>query len=281
MMDIHALLQQLADQEAKAMSTEFMAPCLKGGSIRTRVQSLVLSFRPQPDDFEGWGIFRPVSLTQALLVEVADDIQIMEYLGYLTPMRWFLASLVQSSTWLAYPINESEAQHRWGQVQPSLIHLVSEGNRFEQIVARWDGCHWWFEALDRRADPLIAETLREQFKAFIHPETLKFKGLTPEMRTTYTLACQHHQALREQLQHQRDQQRLQQALQMGGGELQTFRDRDDFWQLEWRTLDGSLHTSAISKADLTVIGAGICLSGQDRDFDLQSLVGVIEQSERD
>lgn len=39
------------------------------------------------------------------------------------------------------------------------------------------------------------------------------------------------------------------------------------------------HTSAIAKADLTVVSSGICLSGRDRDFDLQSLVGVIEHQE--
>ena len=33
----------------------------------------------------------------------------------------------------------------------------------------------------------------------------------------------------------------------------------------------------VSKRDLTVISSGICLSDRDRDFDLQSLVGVIEK----
>ncbi|AUB41115.1 hypothetical protein COO91_07160 [Nostoc flagelliforme CCNUN1] len=66
---------------------------------------------------------------------------------------------------------------------------------------------------------------------------------------------------------------------MGGGELNQFHDRSDYWTVDWTTADGVRHTSAIAKADLTVVTSGICLSGRDRDFDLQSLVGVMEQQE--
>jgi hypothetical protein len=69
--------------------------------------------------------------------------------------------------------------------------------------------------------------------------------------------------------------RLRSALRFGGGDLLGFRDRGEFWLVEWLARDGQLHTSAIAKNDLTVISAGICLSGEDQKFDLQSLVGVV------
>ena len=55
--------------------------------------------------------------------------------------------------------------------------------------------------------------------------------------------------------------------------------KGDYWTVDWTTADGVRHSSAIAKADLTVVSSGICLSRRDRDFDLQSLVGVMEQQE--
>jgi hypothetical protein len=49
--------------------------------------------------------------------------------------------------------------------------------------------------------------------------------------------------------------------------------------VEWTTSEGLRHTSAVTKTDLTVVSSGICLSGRDRDFDLLSLVGVVEGSD--
>jgi hypothetical protein len=78
-----------------------------------------------------------------------------------------------------------------------------------------------------------------------------------------------------------DQERLRRALTLGGGELRTANDRGDYWLVEWTTASGARHTSAIAKGDLTVVSSGICLSGRDRDFDLSSLVGVIERRGED
>jgi len=95
--------------------------------------------------------------------------------------------------------------------------------------------------------------------------------------TVYDLVAHQTKEFEAKMQHKRDEKRLAAALRQGGGELREFRDRDDSWLIEWITADGSRHTSAISKNDLTVVSAGICLSGMDRDFDLQSLVGVVER----
>jgi hypothetical protein len=74
-----------------------------------------------------------------------------------------------------------------------------------------------------------------------------------------------------------DQRRLVGALRAGGGQLREAVDRGEFYLVEWETGDGVRRTSAVAKGDLTLLSSGICLAGRDRDFDLQSLVGVIDR----
>jgi hypothetical protein len=314
MADIRNLLNQIAAQESQLRDTQFLAPCMRGGRVRTSVANMIYTFTPQPQDFEGWGIFGPVDEKTAEVVEEPSLPQLAEYLKLLKPLRLRLAHLLQGQTWLAYPVNESDMQQRLGAAKPVPVHLVTEAAAFEPIIARFDGSAWWFDEIDRRAEPQPAELLREQLRQVAMPDTLRFAGMTPEMQVVYELALQQTDEYQLRLQHQReaqeqregqheqrqqrrpqrepertsqsgtrnrqaqrhDEQRLRDALQMGGGDLREFRDRGDFWQVEWTTRNGEYHTSAISKNDLTVISSGICLSGYDRNFDLQSLVGVIE-----
>lgn len=321
MADIHNLLNQIAAQEAQLRETQFLAPCVRGGRVRTSVANITYTFIAQPQDFEGWGIFQPVDEKTAQVVDEPSLPQLADYLKLLKSMRLRLAYVLQGQTWLAYPMNESDMQQRLGAAKPVPVHLVTEGSAFEPIIARFDGRAWWFDEIDRRAEPQPAELLREQLRQGTMPENVHFPGMTPEMHTVYEIALQQTEAYQLRLQHQREvrghrdrqreqrrqreqtapppaqewqyqqqtgrrgqhrhaaqhhERRLRDALRMGGGELSDFRDRGDFWQVEWTTRNGEHHTSAISKNDLTVISSGICLSGLDRDFDLQSLVGVIE-----
>ena len=281
MTDIRKLLEQMAAQEAAFRTTQFVAPCVRGGSVRARVAGLVQTFQPEPRDMAGWGVFRAKGDKTAVLVEEADLPLIDGYLKLLTPLRVRLVYALQGQTWLAYPVNEGDARQRLGQARPLPVHLVTEGAAFDVVMARGDGGAWWFAETDRRADPREVEQLRAALKQVIPPAELQFGGLTPEMRAAYGLAAQQAQEFAAQRQQSQDERRLTDALRTGGGALREFGDRGEFWQVEWTTRDGQRHTSAIDKRDLTVMSSGICLSGRDNDFDLQSLVGVIERRDTD
>lgn len=273
MPDIHKILSQLAALEAQLLDTQFLAPCVRGGKVQIRVGSMIYTFQPQPHNFEGWAIFKPVNEKIAAVVGEPSLPQLTEYLQLLVPVRLQLACVLQGQTWLAYPVNESDVKQRTGFAKPVPIHLVKGGSQFDSIVARWDGRSWWFEEIDRRADPLPSEELKAALKKLILPEEVRFKGMTPEMRTVYELAMQNVKDFDPKI---LDERRLQRALKMGGGELWDFCDRNDYWLVEWTSRNGERHSSAIAKNDLTVMSAGICLSGDDMKFDLQSLVGVVE-----
>ncbi|MCC5637967.1 hypothetical protein LC593_19425 [Nostoc sp. CHAB 5844] len=274
MTNIRKLINQIASAEAELFTTQFLAPCVKGGRVRTKVAGMVYTFTPKPGKFEGWGIFQPVDVKTATVVEEADLPQIAEYLQHFPQIRLRLAHQLQGRTWLAYPVNEVDMRQRLQVVKPIAVHLVTEGVVFEQIIARWNGQSCWFEDIDRRTDPMIVEILQSAVKQLTPVEELQFRGITPEIRTVYELATKRIEGFNQP---QQDEKRLRKALRMGGGELHQFHDRGDYWTVDWTTADGIRHSSAIAKTDLTVISSGICLSGYDRDFDLQSLVGVMEQ----
>jgi hypothetical protein len=276
MTNIFNLINQIANAETQLYNTQFIAPCVKGGRVRTRVAGMVYTFTPKPGKFEGWGIFQAVDEKTATVLEEADLPQIGEYLQHFPQIRLRLAHQLQRQTWLAYPVNEADVRQRLQVVKPIAIHLVTEGIAFDQIIARWNGQSCWFEEIDRRTDPIIVETLQTAIKQLIPADELQFKGMTPEIRTVYQLTTAR---IEDFNQPQQDEKRLKKALRMGGGELRQFHDRGDYWTVDWTTADGIRHSSAIAKTDLTVISSGICLSGGDRNFDLQSLVAVIEQQE--
>lgn len=325
MTDIRNLIQNMAAEEAAFARTRFVAPCVTGGRVRARVAGLVQTFTPRPADFEGWGVFEPQGRF-ARRVEEADLMQVDAYLKLFPTLRVRLARQLQGQTWLAFPASEADMAQRFGDARPVVVHLVTEGTPFEQATVCGGVGAFWFEAIDRRADPLPAEAMRDALRAITEPEALAFPGITPEMRTVYDLVAQQDAAFQEARRRREDErrrraeaaylrdtrrrgrmphyaadtaahrdvygyagaqpaapaaqgdtERLREALRVGGGELRQASDRGEYWLVEWTTRTGHRQTSAIAKGDLTVISSGICLSGRDRNFDLQSLVGVIER----
>src|SRR5215210_687219 len=110
---IKNLIKAMAQEEKQALNAEFLAPCVRGGRLRARVNKLIYTFKPLPEDFEGWGLFLPLNNQEAELLEEANLYQVAEYLKLLKPLRVRLAQRLRGQTWLAYPANESDAQQRF------------------------------------------------------------------------------------------------------------------------------------------------------------------------
>jgi hypothetical protein len=262
---VDELLNRLAAAEERFLGGEFLAPLPRAGRVvGVRVAGVVCRLRV-PDDFEGWGIFRPTGPATARLVRPATLAERRRYLELL-PQRRLILCQPLGPHWLALP------DHAQSRLVP--LRLVEDGQRFEAVEARFYGLQYWFEAADGRADPAAAAYLREAFRLRTAAEQLKRPGLTGAQRASYAVAEQ----LRNEAERDRTEDRLRQALAQAGAELCGYLERADGLRVEYEVA-GERHVSVVRQDDLSVQLAGICLSGEDARFDLQSLVGVLREAQ--
>lgn len=267
--------QRLARAEEQFLSSEFLAPVLRGGEVRVRIAGIACRLRVAPSDFEGWGVFRPTSHASARLARPAGLAERRQYLR-LFPLVRLVLCCREDPHWLALPAHQGDRRFRIEGLAP--VHLVEEAELFEVVQTRFDGANFWFEGVDARRDPAAAAYLREALNGLVPPDELARPGLTPEERTAYAVNYCRKEEVRRQAEAERTEGRIRDALAHGGAELVGYLERRDSYRVTYE-IGGQRHVSAVAKDDLTVQAAGICLSGQDRRFDLSSLMGVIREAE--
>jgi hypothetical protein len=268
------ILNQFAAAEERFLTSEFLAPVLRGGQVQVRIAGVVCRLKVEPADFEGWGIFRPLTHSTACLVRPARLAERQRYLELFPLLRLILCGRA-GQRWQALPAHQGDTRFRIQGLLP--VYLVEEAQLFEVAETRFDGGQCWFERLDARRDPGSAAYLRQALEAMTEPEQLQRPGLTAEERTAYAL--NYWPRLQAELEAQRDrtEERLRDALAHAGAAYRGYLERDDCYRVEYE-VDGQRQVSVVSKQDLSVQVAGICLSGEDEHFDLQSLVGVIREA---
>ncbi len=268
---INDVLNRLAAAEEQFVGSEFLAPMPRGGVVQVRIAGVVCRLKVRPADFEGWGVFRATSHTAAELVRSARLAERQRYLE-LFPLLRLILCRKDRDAWLAIPAHRGDRRFQIQGLVP--VRLVEEAQLFEVIESRFDGRHCWFERLDPRRNPGTAVYLREAFRGMLPPEPLSRPGLTAEERTAYALAY----TQRLELERDRTEDRLRQALAHAGAELVGYMERDDGYRVEYE-VDGQRQVSVVSRDDLSVQVAGICLNGEDARFDLQTLVGVLREAD--
>lgn len=279
---VHELLGQLAAEEDEFLTRQFLAPVVGGGKVRVRIAGVVCTLAVQPADFEGWGIFQPRSHTTAELVRSAQLGERQRYLELFPAVRLILAWR-QDEQWMALAAHRGDRRIEIaGHVR---VRLLEEAQLFEGLVARFDGSEFWYDAADTQTSPATAAWLRQSLGELVEPAGLARSGLTAEQRDAYVLNFnQRVQAIladeRARAEAQRDwtEERLRRALEHAGARFRDYLERADVYQIHY-DVDGRRHVSTVAKHDLSVQSAGICLSGEDAKFDLQSLVSVLREAE--
>ena len=267
MKTLHELVRRLAqaEQEHRTM----LAPVVAPGRALVRLEGLVLRLSVEPADFSGFGVFSVSGEdAKARLERPASSAERSAYLRLWPRRRLRLLAEQQPGSWLAL---DSQGL--------SSVHGLPRVSVLQSVVAASDGVQCWFE---RSYGERLSEAMAQALEAAVEPPALRLKGLTPLDRQAYgyvyrlrypLIAVVHPAAPTD------DGERLRRALERGGGALRSYTADGDRYHLDWSDAHGVRHFSQVRRSDLSVVSSGICLSGRDADFDLTSLVAVVEASD--
>ena len=275
-MTLRALVQKLAQLELDWQGCTLLAPVVAPGRATVRLQGLIYQFAIRPVEYRGFGVFR-LSQGVADWVRSATPSERERYLKLWPRRQVRLLREISPGIWMS-PLG--------------VVYEVERGSLFELVEVAFDGRNYWYIRAVLNTRLSLAEEMARALAENVPAEELRLKGLTPADRVGYAL-CRGVQGgdcgppLTSGVQpivrvgvdvvlHD-DHGRLSRALARGGGSLRGFSVDDGAFQVSWRDSLGTDRFSVVSRGDLTVLSSGICLSDRDSDFDLTSLVGVMEE----
>ena len=265
------LLDEFAAAETEFLNQEFLAPVVRGAQVRVRMGGVVMNLNVDPADYQGWGVFCPISHRKCILSREATIAQRCEYIKCMRRRNVILVNRI-GSFWESIPAYGSDRDEQ--SVIP--VRLVQNAQVFDTVSVGFDGANGWFDRVDMRGDPKMSAWMREQLAGNVEVAELKRKGLTAAQRRAYQIKFVIDTELREQLKVDRTEQRLREALGHAGADLVGYVEHRGGYRVTY-SIDGTRHVSSVDQNDLTVQTAGICLSGEDQKFDLASLVGVLRE----
>lgn len=265
-----SLFDKLAAEESAFYSSEFLSPVLKGNQVRVRISGIVVNFTVQPKKFEGWGVFKILKQKTAKFLRAPTLMQKREYLNLYE--KFSLIVVHQGDILFGVSANQGDGRIRiQGQVP---ISLAEETRLFDTVDVRWDGVNFWYDSHSNFRSPKMASSLRDLLVAEVEPNKVEVSGMTQEERTAYRIAYD----LEVESKKDRKEERLKEAVVRAGGVFHGYVERGNTYTVEI-SVDGQRYHPVVDSKTLQGVTAGICLSGGDRVFDLQSLVGVFREGQ--
>jgi hypothetical protein len=271
--DILSLIKKIGATETALTKQVFVSPVFSTRVVATRVEGIGYTFEI-PKVAPGWHKFKPVDTKRARLAGKADLSEIESYLRYFDKVRLVLV-MKKDDVYMAVP----DKTNRLGLFPQELVPVFLTDDTvmdFDRVLARYDGDNLWFESVDMGNAPDKAEHLRTCLETLHDPSKIKYAGLTFEERLAYTLRL----TLDKRLVEDRKKKAIEEHVTHAGGKLLRFAEKTDHISVTY-TVDGEQFTSHVSKDPAhQVIAAGICLAGNDKRFDLKSLITVVREARK-
>lgn len=294
---INDIFNRLEAQENAFAGVRILAPVLAGRVVSVRIAGLACRLQIEDNaGARGFGVLEAQGSACAKWLRPATRQEREKYLSLL-PRARFIALERGRGGWVAFAAQTG--QGRLSLSGPAWVREVEEGVQpFDALMARFDGTHFWFEMMDAKRSPALAAFLRESLAGQIAPDALRKPGLSGQERAAYALALYGPPPEPEvevaeleggiepdplQLNPHFNwsangvEARLAGSVAHSGARLLSFIERDGVLSVTYKFGERT-HTSTVRASDLRVETSGICLSGRDGDFDLASLVGVMQEA---
>jgi hypothetical protein len=265
------LISKIGRKEAQITQQVFISPVFYNALVATRIDGLIYSFTLPAATEYGWYCLQPVDTKKARIVEQANLIEREMYLKNLDKLRIVLV-MKKDGIFYGVPDKANKFGFQVNDLLP--IFLCDDMPMdFDRVITRFDGANIWFDQIDQSNDPAKAEYLRNCMTKVQEPEKIKFSGLSLEEKFAYTLRL----TVDKKLVIDRTKDGLKQDVEFAGGSFLKFVERSDHFSVTYK-VNGQEYTSYVSKDPVhSVISAGLCLQGNDKRFDLKSLVTVIRE----
>ncbi|MBE3087159.1 MAG: hypothetical protein IMZ64_13190 [Bacteroidetes bacterium] len=271
-MSVIDLIERLGKQESSLTERTFVSPIFNNTSVATRVEGLIYTFSI-PRQKGGWYHIRPFDSKRARVVGEASLSEIETYLKCLGKVRIVLV-MKQNGVFMGIP----DKANNYGLSERDLLPVLLCDDApldFDRVIARYDGANLWYECVDQGNDPSKGDYLRNSMAKVVLPPKIKFSGLTLEEKQAYALRLVFDKKLVEG----QKKSTLQQDVEFAGGKFVRFEEKSDHFAVTYM-VEGQQFTSRITKElNRMVLSAGLCLNGNDRRFDLKSLITVIREAQ--
>jgi hypothetical protein len=273
-MNVLDMISKIGKKETQLLKKVFISPIFSNTIVATRVDGIVYSFSI-PKIAGGWYQIKPDNVKSAKIIGTAEMSERDYYLRCLDRVRLVLV-MKKDGVYHGVPDKANKFGFQVDDLLPVFLHDDTTMD-FDRVIARFDGANLWFEAVDQVNDPAKADYLRNCMQKILEPQELKFSGLTLEERVAYTLRL----TVDKRLIVDKKKDGLKKAVEFAGGSFVNFVERGDHYSVTY-LVGGEEYTSYVAKDPAhSVISAGLCLQGNDRKFDLKSLVTVIREGQEE